>query len=312
MPLQYEQFFPIMVLQHLQAKESTKPLTVNKWLLDMGFITEEMFEASKARYDYRVLESEVRKLGKEKVIKSGQRCIVEDYITREIQRLNIYFMQVVGKLAKAKIITHVPCTMAKCKIPVVAESFNNDSEEYEQDVKHRYEYVELSTPVIGKISVMEQNLQNKDKYKHLTLTEIHHFNSMKIVQEYWKEYKKELSKITDESGERLYIVLVYTAHALFIRAGKNPIIKWLEENNREAIELYKNNNMKYFLENEKRLHETRHNYIVSLAEKREEKFNTPVETVVGANEELGLIGVVVMIHNDPYDDKSTNGMKIKN
>lgn len=304
LPVKYEKCFPIMVLQYLQARESTKPLTVNKWLLNMGFITEEMFEASKSRYDYRVLESEIRNLEQGKVIKGGQGCLVEDYIYREIQRLNTYFMQVVGKLTIAKIITHVPRIMAKCKIPMVTEAFNDNCEEYEQIVKHRYEYVELTTPVIGKISVMEQNLQNKDKYKHLTLREIHNFKNMKIVQEYWKEYKKKLSKITDESGKRLYIVLVYTAHALFIRAGKNPIIKWLEKNNGEAIELYKSDSMKYFLENEKDFHETRHKYIVNLAEKRQEKFNTPSEKVVGANDELGLAGKVVRVQNDPYDEKN--------
>lgn len=123
-------------------------------------------------------------------------------------------------------------------------------------------------------------------------------------QEYWKEYKLRINQITDESGERLYLVLVYTSHALFVRAGKNPIIKWLEKNNREAIELYNSDSMKYFLENTKDFHETRNDYIVSIAEKRQKKFNTPVEKVVGDNKELGLKGRIVKVANDPYDDKN--------
>ncbi|WP_260357217.1 hypothetical protein [Peribacillus frigoritolerans] len=41
-----------------------------------------------------------------------------------------------------------------------------------------------------------------------------------------------------------------------------------------------------------------------MAEKRQEKFNASVEKVMEANKELGLIGKVVMINNDPYDDKN--------
>lgn len=303
-PLRYEQCLPIMMLQYLQMNRSEKPKTINKWLLDMSIITNEMFEASKLKYDSRVLENQMSKLEKKNVIESGNSCMVTDYVEREIQRLNTYFMQVVNKLEKAKIIKHVPYLMGKCKIPHTNEFMNNDKQEMDNEIAYTYVYLELSPHVAGKIAYMESSLQNEDKYKHLTLKEIHGLKGMKLVQEYWKEYKLRLNQITDESGERLYLVLVYTAHALFVRAGKNPIIKWLEKNNREAIELYNSDSMKYFLENAKDFHETRNDYIVSLAENRQKKFNTPSEKVIGANEELGIEGRIVKVKNDPYDDKN--------
>ncbi|MFB5282894.1 hypothetical protein [Peribacillus sp. Hz7] len=302
-PLKYEQCFPIMMLQHLQMNESERPQTINKWLLDTSIISKDMFDASKLRYDSRVLENEVDKLVEKDVIKRGESCVVSDYVEREIQRLNTYFMQVVSKLHKAKIINHVPYLMGKRKIPHTSEFMNDDKQEMDNETSHTYEYIELSPFIAGKIAYMESSLQNEDKFKHLTLKEIHCLKGMKLVQEYWKEYKLRLNQITDESGERLYLVLVYTAHALFVRAGKNPIIKWLEKNNREAIELYNSDNMKYFLENAKDFHETRNDYIVSLAENRQKIYNTPFEKVVGDNKELGIEGKIVKVENNPYDDK---------
>ena len=303
-PLKYEQGFPIMMLQYLHMNRSEKPQTINKWLLDMSIITNEMFEASKLRYDSRVLENQMSKLEKKNVIKSGNSCMVTDYVEREIQRLNKYFMQVVDKLEEAKIIKHVPYLMGKCKIPHTYEFINNDKQELDNEIAYTYEYLELSPHVAGKIAYMESSLQNEERYKHLTLKEIHGLKNMKLVQEYWREYKLRLNQITDESGERLYLVLVYTAHALFVRGGKNPIINWLEKCNSEGIELYNIDSMKYFIEKAKDFHETRNDYIVSLAENRQRRFNTPFEKVVGANERLGLEGKVVKVVNDPYDDKN--------
>jgi hypothetical protein len=303
-PMKYEQAFPIMMLQYLESHLSEKPQTINKWLLDMGCITKELFEARKLKYDSRVLEAETNKLVAKEVVKRCYDDVVEDYVVREIQRLNDYFMAVVARLNKAKLITHVPYEMGKCKIPFILESWDDESGEMKQSISYRYEYPELSSYVIGEISLMQRELQNNDKYKHLTLTEIHNFKSMKIVQEYWKEYKYKLNRITDESGERLYLVLVYTAHAIFLRAGKNPIIKWLEKNNREAIEFYKSDEIQYFLENRNEFHETRSDYVISLAKKRQENFNTPVKVVKESIEGFGGKKKVIMVDNDPYNKKN--------
>lgn len=299
-PLKYEQVFPVMLLQLLESNPSEEPQTINKWLLDMEVITKEMFDASKLRYDSRVLEAEKNKLDASEVVKR----VVEDYVKRETQRLNDYFMTVVVRLEKVKIITHIPYVLGKCKIPVQIDNWDNESGKMEQSISYIYKYPELSSFVLGEISLMEKKLQNKYEYKHLTLAEIHNLKNMKIVQDYWKEYKYNLNKITDESGNRLYLILVYTAHAIYLRAGNNQIIKWLEKNNREVIELYKSDRIQFFLESRNDFHKTRNDYVVGLAEKRQDRFNTPVVVVKKSIEGLGGKNKVISVENDPYDDKN--------
>jgi hypothetical protein len=269
-PLKYEQAFPIMILEHLINRTSTDPLTVNKWLVNMGFITEEMFKASRLRYDSGTFNKETEKLLKEEVINDDEEYLIDDYVKREIRRLQDYFMHVVNKLSKAKIIKHQPYTMAKCEIPYMYEYYLDG--ELTISVKYRTEYVELSSKIVGKISELQRSIQNSFKFQHLTLHEINNYKNKPDVKEYWTEYNQRLNKVTDELGQRMYIAMTYGAHALFVRAGRNPVIKWLEKNNKEAIELYNSDEMKYFLENKVDLHETLNDYVVGLAEKRQDKF----------------------------------------
>lgn len=309
-PMNYEKAFPIMLLQHLQERalaegeEMPKPQTTRKWLMDFGVITPEMFEASKATYRYGVLQEQIETLTDKKVIKSEHDSVVKDYINREIERLNAYFMQVVNRLAKEKIITHMPVMMAKCKVPHMVEYLDEVTGQPEHRIDYKTEYVELTSPVVGKVSAMEKRLQSQPKYRDLTLTDIHKLKGKPLVKEYWKDYQEELSKITNEVGERLYMELVYQAHALFVRAGDNAIIKWLEKKNRGAIDLYNSDSVQYLLENRNEFHEARHNYVVALAESRQTKYNTPYTVVKGAHPELGLKGREVKVTNNPYDDES--------
>ncbi|WHY65642.1 hypothetical protein [Neobacillus sp. SuZ13] len=269
-PLKYEQAFPIMMLQTLLERQDATPLTVIGWLQKMGFITTEMFKACKIRYNDKVLGTESSKLVKLKKINEGEDYLVKDYLVKEVERLSKYFMHVVKKLKDAKIITHQSYTMAKCEIPVINEYYAGG--QMVRDVNHQTRYIELSPYVLEQISTIQANLQNSIEFRELTITDINKYKNKPLVMEYWKECKKQLNEVIDESGERLYIELVYDAHALFIKAGRNPIIKWLEKNNREAIDTYNSDDMKYFLENRMEFHETLHNYVVELAEKRQKKF----------------------------------------
>lgn len=271
-PLKYEQAFPIMVIVHLLNRSGSKPLTVNNWLLNIGIITEEMFQASKLRYSLSALEKESDKLVKNKVIESGQGYLIDNYIKREIERLQKYFMGVIQKLVKAKIITHQPYKMAKCEVPYLNEYFDEELGEWVRQETIETKYIELSSHVVSKIAKMECNLQNSPKFRELTLDEIRRYRNKPIVKEYWTEYKKQLNLITNEQGERLYIVIPYEAHALFVRAGINPIFKWLEKNNKEALVYYNSDETKYFLENRVDFHRALSKYVVDLAEDRQDKF----------------------------------------
>lgn len=269
-PLKYEQAFPIMMLQHLTERLETTPLTVISWLEKIGFITQEMSNASKLRYNDKVLEIESDKLKKLNKIEDDEDFLVKDYLSNEIERLGKYFMHVVKKLQDANIITHQLYKMAKCEIPKIKEYYEGGK--MVREVNHQIKYMELSPYVLREISTLQANLQNSYEFRKLTIIDINKYKSKPLVMEYWKNYKKQLNEVTDESGERLYIELVYDAHALFIKAGRNPVIKWLEENNREAIETFSSDDMRYFLENRKEFHETLHNYVAELAENRQKKF----------------------------------------
>lgn len=271
-PLKYEQAFPIMVIEHLLNRRGSEPLTVNKWLLNIKIITGEMFQASKLRYSLSALEKEYDKLVENKVIESEQEYLVDDFVKREIDRLQKYFMGVIRKLVKAKIIKHQCYTMAKCEIPYYHEYFDEESGRYVREEEIQTKYIELSSHVASEIAKMERNLQNSLKFRELTLDEIRRYRNKPIVKEYWKEHKKQLNLITNELGERLYIVLSYEAHALFVRAGINPIINWLEKNNKEALAFYNSDEAKYFLENRVDFHGALSTYVVDLAEDRQDEF----------------------------------------
>ncbi|MDM5336149.1 hypothetical protein QUF84_02715 [Fictibacillus enclensis] len=271
-PLNYEQAFPIMIIEHLLNRSETEPLTINKWLLNIMIITDKMFQASKLRYSMSALEKESEKLVENKVIESGQEYLVDDFVKREIERLQKYFMNVVRKLVKAKIITHQPYQMAKCEKPNTYEYFDEKLGEWIREESTQISYIELSSYVVSEIAKMERTLQNSPKFRELTGDEIQRYRNKPIVKEYWTEHKKQLNLITDETGKRLYIVFTYEAHALFVRAGINPIINWLETNNKEALAFYDSDEAKYFLQNRIGFHEALNKYVVDLAKVRQEKF----------------------------------------
>lgn len=269
-PVKYEQAFPIIVLQTLLERQDTTPLTVNVWLNTMGFITDEMFKASKMRYNDKVLETETCKLVKLNKIDMGDDYLVKDYLMKEVERLSKYLMHTIKKLKDEKLITHQSYKMAKCGIPAITEYCSGLN--IEREITYQIKYIELSPYVLKQISSIQENLQNSYEYSELTSIEIHKYRNKPLVIKYWEEYNKQLNEITDELGERLFIDLVYDAHALFVRAGRNPIIKWLEQNNHEAIETYNSNDMKYFLHNRREFHETLNTYVIELAEKRQKNF----------------------------------------
>ena len=90
-------------------------------------------------------------------------------------------------------------------------------------------YIELSPFVIDEVAKMRRGLQNKPKYKHLTSKDIYRYRNKKDVIEYWKEHDILLYQIRNESGVQLKLVRIFEAHTLYLQAGDNPVIRWLEK-----------------------------------------------------------------------------------
>lgn len=255
LPMNYEEGFPIIILEHLMKGNVVEPRTATQLLRDFGFITNEMYMASKARYDEGVLQSEVEKLKENGVIDDNTEVVVHDYINNEIDRLIGHLIGFIRKLEKAKIIIHNKYTIGVYK-----------------DKYGRKQYEKLSPITVDRIALMRQNLQETDEFKHLTLTDIYRFHNKKEVQEYWKKHDELLYKIKNEFGQQLHLLRTFDAHSLFLQAGGNPIMKWLKKKqNRGAIDLYKSDEVKYYIENREKFHDARDEYIVNLAQNRQDK-----------------------------------------
>ena len=257
LPVNYEQGFPIMILERLIKSNVSVPTTTTKLLFDFSFIPKEFYIATKAKYSQNVLKYEISTLKENGVINTLTQTVVYDYIDKEITRLNNHFMGYIKKLEDAKLIIH--------NKHIIGEF---------QDENGVSKFVELTPLVVDKVAKMRRYLQQSKKYKHLTLKEINRFRNKSDVKEYWMEHDRLLYEITDEIGNQLKLIRTFEAHTLFLQAGDNPIKRWLEKKaNRGAIDLYNSDELQYYLGKRKEFHEARNKYVVELAQSRQNEAN---------------------------------------
>jgi uncharacterized protein Smg (DUF494 family) len=271
LPENYEQGFPIMILEYLNRTSVNEPKTINNLLKEMGFITDDMFEASKSKYSQDVLNLHISKLIVDNVINNNTECVVYDYIDREINRLSQHFMGYIQKLEDAKIIIHNKHTMGLISVIEPIDIYDSFSGRMKTVLEEQERYIELSPLVIEKVAKMRRGLQNKPQYKHLTSKEIYRYRNKSDVKEYWKEHDMLLYQIEDDNGVQLKLLRTFEAHTLYLQAGDNPIKRWLEKKqNRGAIDLYRNNELQYYLKNREQFHQAREKYVVKLAAERQD------------------------------------------
>jgi hypothetical protein len=254
LPVNYEQGFPIMILERIIKSNVSVPTTTTKLLFDFCFILEELYIATNAKYNHDFLMNEIATLKEKKVIDTITQTVVYDYIDKEITRLTNHFMGYIKKLEDAKLIIHNKHTIGKRK-----------------DENGYSEFVELTPYVIDKVAKMRRKLQQSPKFKHLSLKEINRYRNKSDVREYWLEHDKLLYEITDEIGCQLNLLRTFEAHTLYLQAGDNPIKRWLEKKeNRGAIDLYNSDELQYHLKNREQFHEARDKYVVNLAQNRQD------------------------------------------
>lgn len=293
LPENYEQGFPIMILEHLIHSNVSEPKTINRLLKDMGFITDDLFEASKSKYSQNVLNSQIAKLKVDDIIENNTESVVYDYIDREINRLTQHFMGYIKKLEVAKLIIHNKHTMGLISVFKPINMYDEFSGRMKTIVEEQDRYIELSSFVIEKVAKMRRDLQNNPKYKHLTQKDIYRYRNKTDVKEYWKEHDTLLYQITDENGIQLNLLRTFEAHTLFLQAGDNPIKQWLEKKqNRGAIDLYHNDELQYYLENREQFHKVREKYVVKLAQNRQDdtqKENNKLSDELGGKQKKVII-----------------------
>ncbi|MGG4040653.1 hypothetical protein [Bacillus smithii] len=299
LPENYEQGFPIMILEYLMGNNVSQPKTTTNLLYEMGFITKEMYEASKSKYSQSVLYSEIDKLKKKDIIEEKTESIVYDYIDREIIRLTNHFMGYIKKLEDAKLIIHNKHTIGQVVAFKNKDRYSDKLNRMVTEVEEATEYIELTPFVVEKIARMRRELQNRPEFKHLTSTDIYRYRNKKDVQEYWKEHNELLYAITDENGQQLRLLMTFEAHTIFLQAGDNPIKRWLEKKaNRGAIDLYNSDEVQYYLQNREKFHKSRDKYVVELAQRRQDKAQKDNNGLV---DELGGKGKQVVINFDDTD-----------
>ncbi|MGM7724365.1 hypothetical protein [Metabacillus sp. Hm71] len=253
LPVNYEQGFPVMILEYLIKSNVSVPTTTTKLLFDFCFIPDELYIASKAKYNQDFLKIEIATLKEKGVIDITTQTVVYDYIDKEITRLTNHFMGYIKKLEDAKLIIHNKHTIGE----LVDENGVSI-------------YIELTTHVVDKVAKMRRKLQQSPEFKHLTLKEINRYRNKSDVKEYWIEHDKLLYEITDEYSCQLKLLRTFEAHTLFLQAGDNPIKRWLwKKENRGAIDLYNSDELQYYLKNREQFHEARGKYVVELAKGRQ-------------------------------------------
>lgn len=293
LPENYEQGFPIMILEHLIRSSVNEPKTTTRLLRDMGFITDDLFEASKSKYSQNVLNSQIVKLKVDNIIENNTESVIYDYIDREINRLTQHFMGYIKKLEIAKLIIHNKHTMGLISVFEPIDIYDEFNRRMKTVVEEQEKYIELSSFVIEKVAKMRRDLQNNPKYKHLTQKDIYRYRNKTDVKEYWKEHDTLLYQITDENGTQLNLLRTFEAHTLFLQTGDNPIKRWLEKKqNQRAIGLYYKDDLQYYLENRKQFHKAREKYVVRLAQKRQDdaqKENNKLSDELGGKQKKVII-----------------------
>jgi hypothetical protein len=253
LPVNYEQGFPIMILEQLIKSNVSVPTTTTKLLFDFCFIPHELYIASKSKYSQSALKIEISTLKEKGIIDTTTQTVVYDFIDKEITRLTNHFMGYIKKLEDAKLIIHNKHTIGECV-----------------DENGISSYIELTSTVVDKVARMRRKLQQSPEFNHLLLKEINRYRNKSDVKEYWKKHDELLYEITDEIGCQLNLLRTFEAHTLFLQAGDNPIKHWLEKKeNRGAIDLYNSDELQYYLENREQFHEARSKYVVELAHGRQ-------------------------------------------
>lgn len=254
LPVNYEQGFPVMILDRLIKSNIDVPTTTTKLLFDFCFIPHKLHVASKAKYSSDVLKNEISALKEKGVIDTTTQTIVYDYIDKELTRLTKHFLGYIKKLEEASLIIHNKHTIGE-----------------HVDENGVSKFIELTPYVVDKVAKMRRKLQQSSEFKHLTLKEINRYRNKSDVKEYWINHDILLYEITDENGCQLKLLRTFEAHTLFLQAGDNPIKRWLnKKENRGAIDLYNSNELQYYLKNREMFHEARDKYVVKLAQGRQD------------------------------------------
>lgn len=259
----YTKNMDIMVVSVLeQGLETETAQTLGRWAVDFGLITHKMFKLLKSRYEKGLKASYIQELKNNFIINNGEERILNDFIYF-VKEINGQLAGTLERMRKAGIIDIHPV--------------------YKGHIKETGETISLHEDTVKQILNLKRNLMEQFQVDDFSL--LHYHNAQK-VRDYNTKWKTEIEKITDETGEELGLDYFYKTFAIMLKAGKKKIITYLKKYNKEAIEMFKQNEELFLADNENTFYKERHDYVVEKAQKKEGGFLS--KNIVELDEELKL------------------------
>lgn len=244
----YTKNLDIIVVSHLQnSKIAVGEQTLNKWCLDFGLISEDMYELINSRYSDSLRSKHIKQLEEKGIINDGENRIINDFISI-VRDLQGQLKSTLDRMAKIKIINQTKMFVG----------INTDGEK-----------VTLDGTTIDKIQRIK--LQLMEKY-NVDQWEINNLKNAENVKSFNKEWTKELLNISDVTGKQLYLKFYYTAYVINLRARKQKIINYLEKYNKDMIEVFSNDPDSFLDENKLTYHKKRLDRVFEQAQKKEDNF----------------------------------------
>ena len=246
-----------------QGLEKSTAQTLASWAKDFGVITEKMHDLLLSRHHKGLRETYVNDLKDNSIIGENEDRIVDDF-AQTVKELTKQVAGTLERMRKIGIIEYYPVYKGH-----IAE--NNRTINLHEDVYKQV--VSLKRRLMEHYDVSEWYIST---YK----------NSSKTVR-FKKEYSEQLAFVEDENGETLGLDYYYTTYAVILKARKKKIIRYLEKYNKEAIEHFKQDELRFLIENEIKFHSKRREHVINEAQKHMDKFMKPREYENELYEEFG-------------------------
>lgn len=263
----------MLILLTLKNRSSNEDIesscTINQWLKIVGFINEEILDATKSKYEKYILLSETEKLVEQNIIDdSSYEFVVGEIIKKMVESGQNIFLKLINELKREGIVQFRQFTKAKCNVPEQIEYYEDGEIHFETEINKKY--IELDSYVVNQIAKTEKKLQEKPKYQSLTPNMIRNLKNMPLVKEYDKDFLKVLNRITDINGERLYIALTFETYSLALKSGNHNVEKYLNNKSNELKDSYNSDkNKKSYYKYKEHFEKEYKDYLLDLAKSRE-------------------------------------------
>ncbi|KJJ41387.1 hypothetical protein UM89_13885 [Bacillus subtilis] len=236
--------------------------SLSKWAFDFGLITPAMYSLLPARNDKDVRSHHLDSLWQKKVLHTFNGRVLEDYIAF-VKDIIVQLASSLSRLRKLSIL-----------------DFNSVHKGHMQETD---EIVLLHEDTFNEIEKIRSYLMEKHKVNPWY---INTFKFAKKVKEYNQEWKTGLAAVEDENGEVLGLDYYYTEYAIHPKQEENPILKYLNVFDKDAVEIFKANENAFLITNKDAYRKNYKDYVIKKAYETEEKMLQPKTKTYKVEDEI--------------------------